>query len=88
MRSLSRVLKFYMHGILGVQHDGRVLGQSDGICFNTLVTLERSEEGAELSSPPLLDCDSSAWHELTNQSLKEKILRRIKDRSLMPLHSL
>ncbi|MCI4381289.1 hypothetical protein PGIGA_G00249650 [Pangasianodon gigas] len=88
MRAMSHVLHVNTHGILGVQHDGRVLGQSDGICFNTLVTLEHSEEGEELSSPPLLDSERYTWREVTNQSLKGKILRRIKDSSLLPMHVL
>lgn len=88
MRSRDHELHVNTHGILGVQHDGRVLGRSDGICFNTLATLERSGEGAELSSPPLLDSEGYTWHEVTDQSLKGKILRRIKDRSFLPMHSL
>lgn len=77
-----------VHGVLGVQHDGRVLGQSDGICFNTLVTLERSEDQEELDSPPLLDNERYTWREVTNQSTRDEIVRRIKDRALVPLHSL
>lgn len=88
MRDSNHVLNVNMHGVLGIQHDGKVLGQSDGICFNTLMTVDHSEEGAELSSPPLLDSETYTWYEVTNQSLKGKILRRIKDRSLLPLYSL
>lgn len=85
---MYHLLNVNMHGILGVQHDGRVLGQSDGICFNTLVTLEHSDEEAELSSPPILDSERYTWHEVTDQSLRAKILSRIKDRSLLPIYTL
>lgn len=82
------VLDVNTRGILGVQHDGRVLGRSDGICFNALATLERSEDEAELSSPPLLDGERYTWQEVSDPSLKRRILERIKDRSLLPIYSL
>ncbi|KAK3540259.1 hypothetical protein QTP70_029346, partial [Hemibagrus guttatus] len=88
MQTMHRTLHFNVLGILGVQHDGRVLGQSDGICFNTFVTLDPSKEGAELSSPPLLDNEMYTWCEVTNQSLKGKMLQRIKDRSFLPMNTL
>lgn len=88
MREAYHELHVNMHGILGVQHEGRVPGQSDGICFNTLITLDHSEEWAELSSPPALDYERYTWHEVSDHSLSGKILRRIKDRSLLPMHSL
>ncbi|XP_035392048.1 8-oxo-dGDP phosphatase NUDT18 isoform X2 [Electrophorus electricus] len=72
----------------GVQHSGRVPGEMDGICFNTLATLEHLEEGANLIGPPPLESESYRWHEVTNQSLRTKILQRIKDMSLLPVHSL
>ncbi|XP_026886089.2 8-oxo-dGDP phosphatase NUDT18 isoform X1 [Electrophorus electricus] len=77
-----------IRGVLGVQHSGRVPGEMDGICFNTLATLEHLEEGANLIGPPPLESESYRWHEVTNQSLRTKILQRIKDMSLLPVHSL
>lgn len=74
-------------GVLGVQHNGRIPGRTDGICFNTLVLLENSEGGPEINSPPPLESDSYRWHEVTNQSLRAKIIQRIKDRSVLPIHS-
>lgn len=88
MQSMHRVLHFNMLGILGVQHDGRVPGQSDGICFNTFATLDPSVEGTELSSLPLSDDEMYTWCEVTNQSLKGQILQRIKDRSFLPMNTL
>ncbi|KAK9970301.1 hypothetical protein ABG768_026251 [Culter alburnus] len=74
-------------GVLGVQHNGRIPGKTDGICFNMLVLLENLEGGPEINSPPPLESDSYRWHEVTNQSLKAKIIQRIKDRSVLPIHS-
>ncbi|XP_077079369.1 8-oxo-dGDP phosphatase NUDT18 [Siphateles boraxobius] len=74
-------------GILGVQHNGRTPGKTDGICFNTLVLMENSEGGPEISSPPPLESDSYRWHEVTNQSLRGKIKQRIKDGSVLPVQS-
>ncbi|CAM4714463.1 unnamed protein product [Leuciscus chuanchicus] len=74
-------------GILGVQHNGRTPGKTDGICFNTLVLMENSEGGPEISSPPPLESDSYRWHEVTNQSLRAKIKQRIKDGSVLPIQS-
>lgn len=83
--SYSR-LNVTMCGILGVQHNGRVLGKTDGVCFNTLAFLEYSERGTEISGPPPLDSDCYRWHEVTNQSLRAKMLRRIKEGSVLPVH--
>ncbi|KAK7146416.1 hypothetical protein R3I93_013995 [Phoxinus phoxinus] len=74
-------------GILGVQHNGRTPGKTDGICFNTLVLMENSEGRPEISSPPPLESDSYRWHEVTNQSLRAKIKQRIKDGSVLPVQS-
>ncbi|XP_018926764.1 8-oxo-dGDP phosphatase NUDT18-like [Cyprinus carpio] len=75
-------------GILGVQHNGRIPGKTDGICFNMLVLLENLEDGAEISSPPALEGDAYRWHDMTNQSLKAKIIQRIKEKSVLPVQSL
>ncbi|XP_057211887.1 8-oxo-dGDP phosphatase NUDT18 [Triplophysa rosa] len=85
--SYSR-LNVTMCGILGLQHNGRVLGKTDGICFNTLVFLEYSEGGPETGGPPPLDGDCYRWHEVTNQRLRAKMLQRIKEGSVLPVHSL
>ncbi|XP_043103508.1 8-oxo-dGDP phosphatase NUDT18-like [Puntigrus tetrazona] len=84
----SSSVQVHTCGILGVQHNGRIPGKTDGICFNTLVLLENSEDGAEISSPPSLEGAAYRWHEVTNQSLKAKIMQRIKEESVLPVHSL
>ncbi|XP_056319216.1 8-oxo-dGDP phosphatase NUDT18 [Danio aesculapii] len=84
----SSFISVHMRGILGVQHNGRIPGKTDGICFNTLVLLENTEEGAEVGSPPSLESDCYRWQEVTNQSLKGKIIERIKDGSVLPFQSL
>ncbi|XP_016429626.1 8-oxo-dGDP phosphatase NUDT18-like [Sinocyclocheilus rhinocerous] len=84
----SSSMQVHTCGILGVQHNGRIPGKTDGVCFNTLVLLENSEDGAEISSPPPLEGDAYRWHEVTNQSLSSKIIQRIKEESVLPVHSL
>ncbi|KAL6456366.1 hypothetical protein MHYP_G00349090 [Metynnis hypsauchen] len=89
MASSYSALNVKVCGILSVQHNGRIHGKTDGLCFNTLVTLEYLDEGmVELHSPPPLETEGYRWHEVTNQSLRMNILRRIKDASVLPVHSL
>ncbi|KAK2898928.1 hypothetical protein QQF64_031710 [Cirrhinus molitorella] len=84
----SSSINVHTCGILGVQHNGRIPGKTDGICFNMLVLLENSENGAEISSPPPLEGEAYKWLEVTNQSLRAKIIQRIKEESVLPVHSL
>lgn len=59
MPSCYYELDINTHGLLGVQHNGRVPGKTDGLCFNTLVslTVERRGSGGGGSSnsgvPPM-----------------------------------
>ncbi|XP_050972606.1 8-oxo-dGDP phosphatase NUDT18-like isoform X1 [Labeo rohita] len=82
----SSTINIHTCGILGVQHNGRIPGKTDGICFNTLVLLDNSDDGAEISSPPPLKGDTYRWHEVTNQSLRGKIIQRIKENAVLPIH--
>uniref|UniRef100_W5LKC7 8-oxo-dGDP phosphatase NUDT18 n=1 Tax=Astyanax mexicanus TaxID=7994 RepID=W5LKC7_ASTMX len=76
-------------GILSVQHNGRVHGKTDGLCLNTLVTVEYIEGfPGDHQSPPPLENKRYKWHKVINQRLKTKILQRIKYNSLLPLYSL
>ncbi|KAI4882462.1 hypothetical protein NFI96_005458, partial [Prochilodus magdalenae] len=88
MASSHHALNLKFCGILGLQHNGRVHGKTDGICFNTLLMLEYSEEGpVDPCSPPPLDSESYRWHEVTNQSLRTNILQRMREASLIPVRS-
>ncbi|CAM4714468.1 unnamed protein product [Leuciscus chuanchicus] len=90
MPSIYEQLSVNTCGILGVQHNGRVPGKTDGVCLNTPVLLEYKEEEEEinLSSPPKSENDCFRWHEVTNQKLRTEILRRIQEGSVLPVQSL
>ncbi|XP_067269305.1 8-oxo-dGDP phosphatase NUDT18-like isoform X2 [Pseudorasbora parva] len=89
MPSIYDQLSVNTCGILGVQHNGRVPGKTDGVCLNTLVLLEYKEEEGEidLSSPPKSENDCFRWHEVTNQRLKTEILRTIQEGSVLPVQT-
>lgn len=84
------------HGLLGVQHNGRVPGKTDGLCFNTLVslTLERRgggppmELGGEPADPPPVEHGQYRWHKVDNSCLRDTILRRIRQGTTLPVVSL
>lgn len=89
MASSCKALDVNICGILGVQHNGRVHGKTDGLCLNTLVTVRYLEEfTGDLHSPPPLESEGYRWHKVNNQSLRIKILQRIKYESLLPVCSL
>uniref|UniRef100_A0A672LA95 Uncharacterized protein n=1 Tax=Sinocyclocheilus grahami TaxID=75366 RepID=A0A672LA95_SINGR len=69
MPSIYEQLSVNTCGILGVQHNGRIPGQTDRVFLNTLVLLEYKEEEEELSlsSPPKPEDDGFRWHDVTNQ---------------------
>ncbi|KAL1269422.1 hypothetical protein QQF64_031711 [Cirrhinus molitorella] len=89
MPSIYEQLSVNTCGILGVQHNGRVPGQTDGVCLNTLVLLEYKEEEEEISvsSPPKTE-NGFRWHEVTNQNLRTEILQKIQEGSILPVQSL
>ncbi|XP_034027257.1 8-oxo-dGDP phosphatase NUDT18 isoform X2 [Thalassophryne amazonica] len=85
-------------GIFSLQHNGRQHGKTDGVCFNTLVTLvpdhvQRNEDGEKLElvdmgRPPLVENPRYSWYEVQNQTLREKLLEKTKNTSTVPVHSL
>ncbi|XP_016429594.1 8-oxo-dGDP phosphatase NUDT18-like [Sinocyclocheilus rhinocerous] len=90
MPSIYEQLSVNTCGILGVQHNGRAPGQTDGVCLNTFVQLEYKEEEEEisLSSPPKPENAGFRWHEVTNQSLRTEILQKIQEGSVLPVQSI
>ncbi|XP_023694378.1 8-oxo-dGDP phosphatase NUDT18 [Paramormyrops kingsleyae] len=75
-------------GILGVQHNGRMPGKTDGICFNMLASVEQSADGGQSSHPPLLENPRFLWHKVVSPNIKEKINQRLTSRSVLPMYSL
>ncbi len=90
MPSIYEQLSVNTCGILGVQHNGRAPGQTDGVCLNTLVLLEYNEEEEEtrLNSPPKPENAGFKWHEVTNQSLRTEILQKIQEGFVLPVQSI
>lgn len=85
---LSQV-KIKTLGILGLQHHGKNPGNTDGICFNTLLSIEHnSTSGASDGLPPVLNNDKFRWWKVDNDSLKDKILQRLASLSVVPIHAL
>ncbi|XP_033828702.1 8-oxo-dGDP phosphatase NUDT18 [Periophthalmus magnuspinnatus] len=85
-------------GVMSLQHSGRENGHSDGICLNTLVRLipeppQRDEDGLKLppantERPPQIENPRYIWHEIQSIELKDKLLLKIKNTAILPLHSL
>ncbi|XP_068166237.1 8-oxo-dGDP phosphatase NUDT18 [Antennarius striatus] len=85
-------------GVFSLQHNGRQHGKTDGVCFNTLVTLvpdhvQRDEDGekvecVEVRQPPPVENPRYVWHEIQKLTLREKLLEKIKNTSILPIHSL
>ncbi|KAF1388991.1 hypothetical protein PFLUV_G00068790 [Perca fluviatilis] len=85
-------------GVFSLQHNGRQHGKTDGVCFNTLVALvpdhvQRNEDGEKVEwtgtgQPPPVENPRYVWHEVQKQTLKEKLLEKTKNTSILPMHSL
>uniref|UniRef100_UPI003AAF9DC3 8-oxo-dGDP phosphatase NUDT18 n=1 Tax=Centroberyx gerrardi TaxID=166262 RepID=UPI003AAF9DC3 len=85
-------------GVFSLQHGGRQPGKTDGICFNTLVALvpdrvQRGEDGRRLDRvesglPPPVENPRYRWYRVQNQAIREKLLERTKNTSILPIHSL
>ncbi|XP_036383833.1 8-oxo-dGDP phosphatase NUDT18 [Megalops cyprinoides] len=75
-------------GILGVQHNGRIPGKTDGICFNTLVSVGYTSEASEASQPPVLEGPGFQWQKVDSLPLRDRIRERMTSGSLLPLHNL
>lgn len=85
-------------GIFSLQHNGRQHGKTDGVCFNTLVLLvpdhiQHNEDGEKVEvkgtgQPPHVENPRYVWHEVQKQTLREKLLEKTKNTSILPIHSL
>ena len=85
-------------GVLSLQQRSGQHGRGDGVCFNTLVALapdhvrltEDGErvEACEPAGPPALDNPAYVWHRVQKESLRDKLLEKTRDTSVLPIHSL
>ncbi|KAM8760053.1 8-oxo-dGDP phosphatase NUDT18 [Acanthopagrus schlegelii] len=85
-------------GIFSLQHNGRQHGKTDGVCFNTLVALvpdhvQRNEDGETVEwtgtgQPPSIENPRYIWHQVQKRTLREKLLEKTKNTSIVPIHSL
>lgn len=85
-------------GVFSLQHNGRQHGKTDGVCFNTLVALvpdrvQRNEDGEKVEwtgtgLPPPVENPRYVWHKIQKQTLREKLLEKTKNTSILPVHSL
>lgn len=85
-------------GVFSLQHNGRQHGKTDGVCFNTLVVLvpdhvQRNEDGEKVEvtgtgRPPPVENPRYVWHEVQKRTLREKLLEKTKNTSILPIHSL
>uniref|UniRef100_A0A8C2Z3E5 Nudix (nucleoside diphosphate linked moiety X)-type motif 18 n=1 Tax=Cyclopterus lumpus TaxID=8103 RepID=A0A8C2Z3E5_CYCLU len=85
-------------GAFSLQHNGRQHGKTDGVCFNTLVALvpdhvRRNEDGEKVERvgagrPPPVENPRYVWHRVQKPTLREKLLEKSKNTSILPIHSL
>lgn len=85
-------------GVLSLQHNGRQHGKTDGVCFNTLVALvpdyvQRNEDGEKVEwmgtgQPPPVENPRYMWCEVQKQTLRQTLLEKTRNTSVLPLHSL
>ncbi|XP_068460413.1 8-oxo-dGDP phosphatase NUDT18 isoform X2 [Clinocottus analis] len=85
-------------GAFSLQHNGRQHGKTDGVCFNTLVELtpdhaRRNEDGEKVERPPPgppppVENPQYVWHRVQKVTLRETLLEKTKNTSILPIHSL
>ncbi|XP_056146816.1 8-oxo-dGDP phosphatase NUDT18 [Lampris incognitus] len=85
-------------GIVSLQHAGPHPGKRHGVCFNTLVALvpdrvQRDEDGLAVDSvttgqPPAVENPRYCWYKVQRPTLIEVIQEKIKNSSILPIHSL
>nr|XP_056716720.1 8-oxo-dGDP phosphatase NUDT18 [Euleptes europaea] len=75
-----------VQGLLGLQHLGKEPGQSDGICFNTVVTIGDTGQFSK-EKPPELQSKAFRWWKVEDEDLKNRVLQRLSTSSFIPIHS-
>lgn len=70
-------------GLLGLQHVGKEPGQSDGICFHTVVMIEDTGQ----ATPPELHSQAFTWGKVEDAALHSKLLRRLSESAFIPIRS-
>ncbi|XP_028659158.1 8-oxo-dGDP phosphatase NUDT18 [Erpetoichthys calabaricus] len=75
-------------GVLGLQHHGKHPGNTDGICFNMLVSVEHADREVNSSTPPVLLSDKYQWWKVDRQCLKDKLLERCGSNAAVPIYSI
>ncbi|KAJ6658633.1 hypothetical protein lerEdw1_019793 [Lerista edwardsae] len=75
-----------VQGLLGLQHLGRKPGQSDGICFNVVVTVEDAGRPPP-EAPPELQGTAFAWRKVDDEGLRRQLLQRVSTSSFVPIRS-
>ncbi|XP_015278528.1 PREDICTED: 8-oxo-dGDP phosphatase NUDT18 [Gekko japonicus] len=75
-----------IRGLLGLQHLGKEPGQSDGICFNVVVTIGGTGQCSK-EKPPELKSKAFRWWKVEDEDLKSRVLQRLSTSSFIPLHS-
>ncbi|XP_077161089.1 8-oxo-dGDP phosphatase NUDT18 [Paroedura picta] len=73
-------------GLLGLQHLGKEPGQSDGICFNTVVTVGDTSQCSK-ERPPELQSKAFRWWKVEDEDLKSRVRERLSTSSFIPVHS-
>ncbi|TNN52226.1 8-oxo-dGDP phosphatase NUDT18 [Liparis tanakae] len=85
-------------GAFSLQHGSHQQEKTDGVCFNTLVALvpdhvKRNEDGEKVEwvwtgQPPPVENPRYVWHQVQKPSLREKLLEKTKNTSILPIHSM
>ncbi|XP_066495244.1 8-oxo-dGDP phosphatase NUDT18 [Tiliqua scincoides] len=74
-----------VRGLLGLQHQGKEPGRSDGICFNTVVTIEDTGQPPR-QAPPELKGTAFAWWKVDEEALRRGLLQQLSTSSFVPIH--
>lgn len=71
-------------GLLGLQHRAGGPGGADGVCFNVLLSIPPGSPGA---APPEPRSPAFRWWRVEEESLRGRILQRLRDAATVPVRS-